>query len=118
MAIPAGNLHDLEPLLRREDVAGVSVPEPPEIPPAPAVHLPLVLGVGGGVVRTADDQRDPGRLEAAQHRGHEPVIRVAVPELPVLAPAPRAQHVVRCKQSTEHSIVSGRTVFDEMLPLW
>lgn len=119
MAIPAGNLLDLEPLqrldrLRCEDVAGVAVPEPPEISPAPAVHLQLVLGVGGGVVRAADDQRDPGRVEAAQHRGHEPVLRVAVPELPVLSSAPRAQHVVRWKQNTHEVIVSGRAVLDEM----
>jgi hypothetical protein len=105
VAITARYLLDLEPLqrldgLRHEDVGGVAVPEPPEISPAPAVHLQLVLGVGGGVVRAADDKTDPRSVEAAQHRGHEPVLHVAVPELPVLAPAPRAQHVVRCKQST------------------
>lgn len=100
MAVPAGNLLDLEPLQRldrlgREDVAGVAMPEPPEVSPAPAVDLQLVLGVGGGVVGAADDRRDPGRVEAAEHGGHEPVLRVAVAELPVLAPAPRAQDIAR-----------------------
>jgi len=100
MAVPAGNLLDLEPLQRldrlgHEDVAGVAMAQPPEVSPAPAVDLKLVLGVGGGVVGAADDRRDPGRVEAAEHGGHEPVLRVAVAELPVLAPAPRAQDIAR-----------------------
>lgn len=69
--------------------------EPPKIPPPPAVDLVLLLGVGGGVVRPADDGRDPRRVEAADHRRHEPVLRVPVAELPVLPPAPRAQHIAR-----------------------
>lgn len=100
MTIPAGNLLDLEPLQRldglgREHVAGVAMPQPPEVSPAPAVDLQVVLGVGGGVVGAADDRRDPGRVEAAEHCGHEAVLRVAVPELAVLAPAPRAQRIAR-----------------------
>lgn len=106
MAVPAGNLLDLEPLQRldrlgREDVTGVAMPEPPEVSPAPAVDLQLVLGVGGGVVGAADDRRDPGRVEAAEHGGHEPVLRVAVAELPVLAPAPRAQDIARWQADTK-----------------
>lgn len=73
------------------------MPQPPEITPPPAVDLVLVFGVGGGVVRPADDGRDPRRVEAADHRRHEPVLRVPVAELPVLSPAPRAQHIARCK---------------------
>lgn len=106
MAIPASNLLDLEPLqgldrLGREDVGGVAMPQPPKVSPPPAVDLQLLLGVGGGVVGAADDRRDPGRVEAAQHRGHEPVLRVAVPELPVLSPAPRAQHIARWQADTD-----------------
>lgn len=100
MAIPARQLLDLYPLqrldrLRREDVAGVAMAQPPEIAPAPAVDLLLLLGVGGGVVRPADDGGDPRRAEAADHGGHEPVLGVPVAELPVLAPPPRAQHIAR-----------------------
>mgnify|MGYP003702379647 CR=1 FL=1 len=104
MAIAASYLLDLYPLqgldwLRSEHVAGVAMAEPPEVSPAPAVHLLLVLGVGGGVVGAADDRRDPrrGGVEAAQHRRHQPVLRVPVPELPVLPSPPRAQHIARCK---------------------
>lgn len=105
MAVPAGNLLDLEPLQRldrlgREDVGGVAMPQPPEVSPPPAVDLQLLLGVGGGVVGAADDRRDPGRVEAAQHRGHEPVLGVSVAELPVLAPAPRAQRIARWQADT------------------
>lgn len=71
------------------------MPQPPEITPPPAVDLVLVFGVGGGVVRPADDGRDPRRVEAADHRRHEPVLRVPVAELPVFSPAPRAQHIAR-----------------------
>lgn len=71
------------------------MPQPPEIPPPPAVDLVLVLGVGGGVVRPADDGRDPRRVEAADHRRHEAVLGVPVAQLPVLSPAPRAQHIAR-----------------------
>lgn len=100
MAIPACQLLDLYPLQRldrlwREHVAGIAMPEPPEIAPAPAVDLLLFLGVCGGVVGPADDRRDPRGVEAADHGGHEPVLGVAVAELPVLAPAPRAQHIAR-----------------------
>ena len=102
MAIAASYLLDLYPLqgldwLRSEHVAGVAMAEPPEVSPAPAVHLLLVLGVGGGVVGAADDRRDPrrGGVEAAQHRRHQPVLRVPVPELPVLPSPPRAQHIAR-----------------------
>lgn len=70
MAIPAGHLLDLYPLQRpdrlgREHVAGIAMPQPPKIPPTPAVDLLLFLGVGGGVVRPADDGRDPWGVEAA-----------------------------------------------------
>lgn len=100
MAVPARELLDLYPLqrldrLRREDVAGVAVSEPPEIAPPPAVDLLLFLGVCGGVVGPADDGGDPGRVEAADDGGHEAVLGVPVAELPVLAPAPRAQHIAR-----------------------
>ena len=113
MAVPAGNLLDLEPLQRldrlgREDVGGVAMPQPPEVSPPPAVDLQLLLGVGGSVVGAADDRRDPGRVEAAQHRGHEPVLRVAVPELPVLAPAPRAQRIARWQADTVGKKKAGR----------
>lgn len=77
MAIPAGHLLDLYPLQRpdrlgREHVAGIAMPQPPKIPPTPAVDLLLFLGVGGGVVRPADDGRDPWGVEAADHRRHQP----------------------------------------------
>jgi hypothetical protein len=118
MAVPAGNLFDLEPLQRldrlgREDVAGVAVPQPPKVSPAPAVDLQLVLGVGGGVVGAADDGRDRGRVEAAKHRGHEPVLRVAVAELPVLAPAPRAQDIARWQADTKKKKQGGRPLVSE-----
>jgi len=65
--------------------------------PPPTVHLQLSLRVGSSVISSASDRHDPRAGQRGQQRRKRPVLGVPVPELPVLAPAPRAESTVSCK---------------------
>lgn len=65
--------------------------------PSPAVNLELGLRVCRCMISAAGNGRNTGAVQGSQYRRDEPVLGIAVTELPVFASSPRAYNISSCK---------------------